>query len=335
MRRGLFLVVLSSALLGAGGADSAPAVPTLAPAVTGNFTYSEAKALGIPTLPTPNELGLPLCRPNPDWQGFASPQEAELALRLAGADERGPECAVDPRQVIYSVRGPLAARPVPYQSGQQATYRHLGARTDAFGYYGSRITVEVSNPSVGHFASPSEFVSSRPLLSNGSNWIEGGWAEVSWMPDARYVYTYLGSGFDWYFHTQFPLSDGSYYIFRTHSIFGANTYAEIWWGGMWMVLHQSPTMPHCQGTGGCRVEQFTEAYSDRLIWPVFNAPVDGSGINHGSTMLENSSSQWVFWNDSLYPSLEPGLTPGTPSTSPYNACFANWDWNFRAVQGAC
>lgn len=197
-------MLLSSALLGAGGADSAPAVPTLAPAVTGNFTYSEAKALGIPTLPTPNELGLPLCRPNPDWQGFASPQEAELALRLAGADERGPECAVDPRQVIYSVRGPLAARPVPYQSGQQATYRHLGARTDAFGYYGSRITVEVSNPSVGHFASPSEFVSSRPLLSNGSNWIEGGWAEVSWMPDARYVYTYLGSGFDWYFHTQFP-----------------------------------------------------------------------------------------------------------------------------------
>ncbi len=77
------------------------------------------------------------------------------------------------------------------------------------------LAIEVGDPTVVHDGSSDEFVVARPLAKTPiGNWVETGWAEVSWMSDSRMVYSFDHPEDIWHFHTQYPLTTGSYYIFR-------------------------------------------------------------------------------------------------------------------------
>lgn len=119
--RVVILTALSvGSLLALASASSAEAPP-----VHGNFTYAEARANGIPTLPTPDQLGLPACHPDPNWKGFSSAAEAEQAVPAA---ENAPECAADPTQVIYSVGFPAPEPTPPAAPSGTSGHRYAGAQ---------------------------------------------------------------------------------------------------------------------------------------------------------------------------------------------------------------
>jgi hypothetical protein len=82
------------------------------------------------------------------------------------------------------------------------------------------------------------------------------------------------------------------------------------------------------GTKNCWIEEYAEIYSAYGNHPTVNAPVDGNGINFANTMIRTAPNNWVFWNDTLYPSSE------NPA-APYVLCWTNTDWNFRAPRDHC
>lgn len=207
----------------------------------------------------------------------------------------------------------------------------MPARRTNSPYEGGRATIEVGNPDVVHDGSSSQFVASRVLAKTPiGNWVEAGWAEVSWQGDTRYVYSYAHPGDVWHFHTDLPLTDGNYYIWRVRDNGNTSGYGEIYWAGSWVLLENNGSMlcEYSYGTDNCYIEEYMEAYSTTGYWPQMNAPVDGAGVNFSSTMLRTAPSTWVYWNDSLYPSSE-------SADSVYSACWTNMDWNFRAPKGSC
>jgi hypothetical protein len=289
--------------------------------------YGQARALGLRTLPAPEERRLPACRPDPNWKGFATREEAlRVAEAVATAE---PTCVSDPRNALYSTRE--WPRKVPYQGGD-GHYRWAGAQT-VNRYEGGRITVEVGNPDVSH-GGPPEFVAARVMAFTPINrWVEAGWAEdTAYGGDARYVYTAINSASGYFetVHSSYVLTDGSFYIFRVRDWGNDFGDAEIWWAGSWNFLDTNPDMlcRYSYGTPNCNIEEATEIYSTDFTWPTMNAPVNGSGVNYYDTMLRTDPSTWVFWNDSLYPSTEFG-------DPPYSACWAARDWDFRTPQGSC
>ena len=316
-------LLVSSLVLTAPASSTPPPGVGPPPGLVGSFTYSQAVLHGIPTLPTPAQLGLPPCHPDPTWKGFSSPAAAEAALQGAAAEAS--ECAADPTQVVYSV-----GVPGPESTGSGSGHRYSGAETNA-AYQGGRATIEVGNPNVVHDGSVNQFVASRVLAKTPiNNWVEAGWAEVSWQGDTRYTYSYANPGRVWHFHTQYPLTTGNYYIWRARDNGNTSGYGEIYWAGTWAVLENNGSMlcQYSYGTNNCYMEEYMEAYSATGSWPSMNAPVDGSGVNFSNTMLRTAPSNYVYWNDSLYPSSE-------RADSPYSVCWTNMDWNFRSPQGLC
>jgi hypothetical protein len=167
-------------------------------------------------------------------------------------------------------------------------------------------------------------------LTDLGNWVEAGWAEVSWKPDTRYVYTFDHPEDVWHFHTAYPLTTGNYYIWRVRDYGNDYGYGEIYWAGSWVLLESNPSMlcRKADGTHNCYQHEYLEVYAGDQTWPSVNAPVDGIGVNFNNTMLRTDPDHWVYWNDSLYSSYE-------RSESPYTACWTSRDWVFRAPKGNC
>lgn len=305
------------------------------PPSRGPFTYAQAVARGIPTIAWPAGFSLALCQPDPLWKGFATPQQAQDAI--AGAAD-APTCVADPKKALY---GPpaisaMSSAPMPASGsgcgGSGANNRYSGAETISR-YEGGRATIEVGDPDVSHTPALDHWAVSRVLaFTPAFNWIEIGWEERGidyWTTPA--VYTYKNPGCQWVNWPQFPLTVGSYYIFRVRDQGNTSAYAEIYWGTSWALVDYNPSMlcDYSYGTNNCIIEEYMEAFAAGTApWPILNAPVDGGGVNFKDTMLRTSPSTWAFWNNSLYPST-------TRANSPYHLCVISAYWSFRAVNGLC
>lgn len=219
--------------------------------------------------------------------------------------------------------------PVPTGTG----YHHNGAQTNNR-YKGAEATIEVTNPSVTHDGSVNEFVVSRVMGKrfSTSNWLEVGWAEVSWRDDTPYVYTFTDATGSWQFHTGYSLNRGSYYKFRVERCVQEGVYrtcAYIYWNGSWQLL--TSTAHGCTYDGGtdnqrCFLEEYTEIYSlDSTPHPALTA--SNTSLDWDATKLRDGGN-WVTWNDSNYASSE-------GSIDPYSVCWTSMDWDFRVKRNGC
>src|SRR5919198_1835025 len=301
-------LVLVSAALGQTRAQGPPGgVPS------GTYGYAQAKQLGLRTPPTPEQVGLPTCHPDPMWQGFS--EAAAAARAVAAAPERA-VCAADPRTGTFST-----GVPAPH-----AGYHHNGVQT-ANKFEGGRTTPEVGNPTVDHRAgAPYEFVVARPLAKTDAGyWIEDGWAEVSWKANDQYVYTYTHPGDTWYFPSGYPLNVGSFYPFRVRDSNSTSGWAEIYWSGSWQLLDTNGSM-HCEDTNGnhnCYIETYLEIYSeDSTPHPDMNAPAGGTGVDFNDGRLRTADGTWPQWTTAY--SSYPG------SVDPYVVCWNSKWYDFRA-----
>jgi hypothetical protein len=272
-------------------------------------------SLGIPVGATPQELGLPTCDTTTRYDGIPAGASVPEDEKVA--------CAVDPRTVLYGV-----GLPTPH-----AGYHWNGFRTQATSFTGGKIEVEVTNPAVDHqdgVGDNDEFVANRVLSQQTSgDWIEAGWAEVSWQTGQR-VYTYKTATGAWSFYG-YDLSTGSNYAFRTRhcTLQGAGTQcAEIYWNGGWQLLDSSGAADCTDNNGDarCAVEEFTEIYSEQSGSPHPGLTADSSNrIDWRDTELRLEGGTWISWTR---PSSQ-----GTQTA--YDTCRISDYYRFYAKKGTC
>ncbi len=112
-----------------------------------------------------------------------------------------------PSNPLESRRNQLQAASADY------IYRYVGVEADQDnqGVWGRRYVV---NPSVDHSLWPwqKQFVVEYSYAMGPTpdrDWMESGWAEVSWRDDRQYVYQYDSNTREWHFFDQFALEPGS------------------------------------------------------------------------------------------------------------------------------
>jgi hypothetical protein len=274
----------------------------------GTYTYDEAVALGLET--PPSDTGLPVCKVDPNWKGFSTPEAA------AKIDDGPATCQADPTQVLVSV-----GYPAPHSG-----YHYAGFRTTG-DWEGGKIDTEVSNPSVDHSVSD-QFVVSRvlPVSSSNGNWIEAGWSEVSWRT-GRNVYTYRSSQGNWVFYPGYNLNGGSYYPFRSYycnaGTSGRDECAEIYWSGQWQLLDYDDHTCRLNGNNNCEVEEFVEVHTgDNQAHP----DIDGdNAIEMVNTTLLNNAGNWNSWTANSSQGQGPA----------YDTCHEQNYYRFYAKKNTC
>jgi hypothetical protein len=221
-------------------------------------------------------------------------------------------------EVLYGIN-----LPVPH-----AGYHWNGYRTNASIFTGGKIEVEVTNPDVDH-TNPPEFVANRVLSQTApGDWLEAGWAEVSWRT-GHSVYTYKTATGMWSFYA-YGLNTGSFYSFRTRhcTIQGAGTQcAEIYWNGSWQLLDSSGAADCTdnQGNARCAVEEFTEIYSDQSTPHPDLTATSSNRVDWRETELRLEDGTWISWT-----------RPSSAGTqTAYDTCPINNFYRFYAVKGTC
>ncbi len=193
------------------------------------------------------------------------------------------------------------------------SYKFLGAETSYGGSQGVCAGISVSNPSVPHGQSHSEFFYAWIMVysSNRTKWIQVGWSEVSWKPDKQYVTEYDTEHNDWRFYYQYPLVVGRSYYFAI-SYQGSGSWASwIWWNSRWNLLELANIgLRSAERTG-----EFCEVFTSTNNW--FYVPTTSF---HSTSLLANN--RWSSWA-TQHP------TTIYDSNPPY---FANWsnhyyDWH--------
>jgi hypothetical protein len=83
-------------------------------------------------------------------------------------------------------------------------YHYAGPHTfqDNQGVWGRNYVVNPSAIQGGEY----RFIAERVYAANGANWMEAGWAEVSWRDDRQYVYQFDSATQTWHFYDQYSLS---------------------------------------------------------------------------------------------------------------------------------
>ena len=238
----------------------------------------------------------------------------------------------------HATSGPIESReidprllPVPTST----EYNHNGAQT-LNRYNGAQATVEVTDPDVDHNGTPNEFVASRIMAKKYrvSQWLEVGWAEVSWKDNRQYVYTYSDESTKWQFHERYTLKPGESYTFRVYACAlpggTPGTCAAILWNGNWELLRTSRfgcTYEHkTDPNRRCFIEEYTEVYS------VDSTPEPTLGSDNGA--VEWSDAQllvgdtWSIWNDTDYDTQQ-------GSVNSYSVCWLEKNHDFYVIKGTC
>jgi hypothetical protein len=149
------------------------------------------------------------------------------------------ETGVPSRSVDMAGAYPGGPPPDPGQpSLDSAGYHFLGGRTSQqnWGVYSK---IKVTNAGVTHDGSTNQFYAAWVMLHQDvptQQWIQCGWAEVSWRDDKQYVFTYDTQHNVWQFYDQYALTIGSSYEFYINHQ-GGNTW-RCWlkWNGVWTTL---------------------------------------------------------------------------------------------------
>ncbi|HWL65892.1 MAG TPA: hypothetical protein VNP73_07950 [Actinomycetota bacterium] len=214
-------------------------------------------------------------------------------------------------------------------------YNHNGAQT-MNRYNGAQATVEVTDPDVDHNNSPDEFVASRIMAKKYrlQQWLEVGWAEVSWKDDRQYVYTYSDESTKWQFHERYELVPGQSYSFRVYGCAlpgdGRGTCAAIYWNGQWELLRTSKygcTYVHRKDPDRrCFIEEYTEVYSvDSSPEPTLGSDNDAVEWSDAQLLVGKT---WSTWNDTDYESAE-------GSVDSYSVCWLAKNHDFYVIKGTC
>ena len=144
----------------------------------------------------------------------------------------------------------------------------------------------VTNPSVIHDYSYNNYFVDHIYATDSEtlqqHWIEAGWAEVSWLVDTQYVFTYDSTNQTWYFYSSMlnPL-----YVRLVAS--GTTWYAQEWLGTYWSQLGWGVDLGYSQAvimySGG---EVYHTAYGNHPSLPSTNTDISQLYI----------SGNWVNWD---------------------------------------
>lgn len=288
---GIFPLPLAGVPAGESGSHTSVASSTNKSIPAGNYTYAEMIDLGADVESLGS--GLPVCKPNPEWQPPTSDEEAE-AVEMAA--EHAPECIADITTFTFTVGAP------PPHPG----YHHNGVRT-AGGWRGGDATIESGNPDVDHGGNP-EFIVGRVLAVNASvEWVEAGWAEVSWRSASPpYIYRFTQQSGVWGFPSGYPIDSGDRIDSRVHDCDGNGTCASIFWDGQWNRVAKA-TNVRCHNAAGdnnCYIENYLEVNSDHPGSP----HPDIGRKRHNFADVKRNDGTWRDWTaevDSYAGSVEP------------------------------
>lgn len=322
----LAAALASLALLAPGGSAATAADSRDAAVVEpGLYTVEEAEVLGLETPDTPDAYGLPTCKVDLEYKG--EPEDADKAVDIDASEPAA--CAVDPSRGTVAVGWPTPHYgPEPPEG---AGYHWLGYNTNKWEFAGGKIEVEVRDPDVNHCSGcPWQFVGNRVLAhrENG-DWIEIGWIEISSEPNERKVYTYNDG--QYYHPANHPLTDGSFYSFRSvNCTVGGDDRqcVDIWWGGQWERLDNDASAD-CRGAAGgarCRMEEYTEVYTEGNGHPDLTGAPAGNRIDFRDTELRTDAGNWISWTR---PS-----TKGGPYDV-YETCGINDFYRFYSKKPGC
>jgi hypothetical protein len=199
-------------------------------------------------------------------------------------------CRVDPTIVSTLPRGPGAdGYPVPSPG-----YHWLGGQTSGYTSAGLLATLHVVDPSVPRLPGYEDFLAHRIMAKSCSSayWIEIGWAEVSWLDDQQYVYSYDTATEEWLVYEDYPIEAGDEISVALVSVGGGVWEARLWWNGAWQTLNSvNPGVAI-----GCGNEQYVEVYSrDTMAFP----PIETGGSSSAVMLYPASGSAWEPWDTSV------------------------------------
>lgn len=185
---------------------------------------------------------------------------------------------------------------------------------------GGDASIEGGNPAVDHTSTP-EFIVGRVLAKNESvEWIEIGWAEVSWRADGPELYTFNDASGVWSFPSGYPLTPGEFVLERVHDCDGDGTCANIYWDGAYNRVAKV-THVKCRNAAGqnnCYIENFLEIYSEQSGSP--HSDIGQKAFRDGD--VKNNAGNWVTWDETV--------SSSTSELSPYNVCWLDNYWRFDA-----
>jgi len=173
------------------------------------FQVSEAGIVGSSDTPLYFKLIPPSAQDLPPCRDF-SPQPDTTASESKSPDTLFEEIAVCQAEYIIDLSAPTKY-PEPREQGNNgvlgAGYHYAGPKTTQSnkGILGRNFVVD---PGVFH-GGAYQFIAERVYASNGANWMEAGWAEVSWRGNAQYIYQYDSATQTWHFYDQYALSTGT------------------------------------------------------------------------------------------------------------------------------
>ncbi len=257
------------------------------------FQVSEEGIVGSSDTPLhfklipPSAQDLPPCRDS-SLQSDTTASESELQDPLLE------ENAVCQSEYIVDLSAP-PKQPEPWEQENNSLlsvgYHYVGPKTTQSnkGILGRNFVV---NPGVIH-GGATQFIAERVYASsaNGANWIEAGWAEVSWRDDRQYVYQYDSTTHTWHWYDQYTLSTGT--TVETLVKSDGNNYwiAELYWNGNFQRLAREAIGFDTASLGYNRGEAYT-ADGVHPILPMSRFDMGYINLTGGSI--------WNVW-DTSYP----------------------------------
>jgi hypothetical protein len=257
------------------------------------FQVSEAGIVGSSDttlhfmLIPPSAQDLPPCRDS-------SLQSDTTASESESQDPLLEENAVCQSEYIIDLSAPLK-QPEPWEQENNSLlsvgYHYVGPKTTQSnkGILGRNFVV---NPGVIH-GGAGQFIAERVYAStaNGANWIEAGWAEVSWRDNRQYVYQYDSTTQAWHWYDQYTLSTGTPVETLVKSDGNYYWIAELYWNGNFQRLTRVVIGFDTASLGYNRGEAYT-ADGVHPILPVSRFDMGYINLTGGST--------WNVW-DTRYP----------------------------------
>jgi hypothetical protein len=195
------------------------------------------------------------------------------------------------------------------------SYKFFGAETSYGGSQGVCAEISVTNPSVPHDQTPDDFFYAWIMVysSNRTKWIQVGWSEVSWKPDAQYVTEYDTEHNYWHFFYQYPLIVGHSYYFAISTLGSGSWESWIWWNNRWNLLAQA----NIQLQSAERTGEFCEVCTSTNNW--FNVPTT---TFHSTCLL--TGNRWSLWTAQQSTTL---YGSNVPYAVYWSTQYSNWCMN--------
>jgi hypothetical protein len=151
----------------------------------------------------------------------------------------------------------------------------------------------VVNPTINHGIGYDQFVAERVYADNGSNWMEAGWIEKSWLDDRQYIYAMDSNAPESIVYDEYIISTGSEVETRVYYNSEIGTWRATYHlgGGSWAVLREENIGFSIADNGYNRAEFWENIGVLRLMPP--------STFDKGYLLIDGT---WRIW-DTRYSTL--------------------------------